>query len=88
MIAEAGDDALTQTDPDADDLDAFLERYPKTQVRDFDGNPDRVSELDALIAYLQMITAPSFTSSHSSKGSSPHCRNWRLWAKLGQIGTR
>jgi len=25
------------------------------QVRDFDGNPAQVSEMDALIAYLQML---------------------------------
>ena len=24
-------------------------------IRDFDGNPDRVTEMDALIAYLQML---------------------------------
>jgi cytochrome c oxidase cbb3-type subunit 2 len=55
MIAQAENDAWTQTNPDADDLDAFLERYPKAQVRDFDGDPEMVSELDALIAYLQML---------------------------------
>ena len=30
-------------------------RYPKTQSRDFDGNPGRISEADALIAYLQVL---------------------------------
>ncbi|HAE00527.1 MAG TPA: cytochrome-c oxidase, cbb3-type subunit II, partial [Rhodospirillaceae bacterium] len=30
-------------------------RYPKAVVGDFDGNPDRVTEMDALIAYLQML---------------------------------
>ena len=39
---------------DADPGD-LTERYPKAQVRDFDGNPDMVSEMDALIAYLQML---------------------------------
>jgi cytochrome c oxidase cbb3-type subunit II len=38
-------------------------RYAKVAVRDFDGNPQRVSELDALIAYLQMLgTLVDFTS--------------------------
>ena len=29
--------------------------YAKVQVRDFDGNPDRLTEMDALVAYLQML---------------------------------
>ena len=33
----------------------LAKRYPKAQARDFDGNPDRISEADALIAYLQML---------------------------------
>ncbi len=33
----------------------FLARYPKAQVRQFDGDPSRVTELDAVIAYLQML---------------------------------
>jgi cytochrome c oxidase cbb3-type subunit 2 len=37
------------------DYDGFLARYPGAPVRDFDGNPDMVSELDALIAYLQVL---------------------------------
>jgi len=30
-------------------------RYPKAQARDFDGNPDQITEADALIAYLQVL---------------------------------
>ncbi|MBV7257421.1 cytochrome-c oxidase, cbb3-type subunit II [Pacificimonas sp. WHA3] len=30
-------------------------RYPKVQVRDFDGDPQRLTEMDALVAYLQML---------------------------------
>ena len=30
-------------------------RYPKSQVRDFDGQPDKLTEMDALIAYLQVL---------------------------------
>ena len=55
MIANAESDIYTQLDPYAADYDAFLERYPGAPVRDFDGNPDMVSELDALIAYLQIL---------------------------------
>jgi len=32
-----------------------MARYPKAQARDFDGNPDRLTEMDALVAYLQML---------------------------------
>ena len=30
-------------------------RYPKANVRDFDGKPGRLTEMDALVAYLQML---------------------------------
>jgi len=37
-------------------------RYPKSVVGDFDGDPSRITELDALIAYLQMLgTLVDFT---------------------------
>ena len=55
MIAKAESDARVQVDPDADEVEEFLARYPKAQVRDFDGNPKMISEMDALIAYLQML---------------------------------
>ena len=62
MVELALTDLRTQVDPDSDNFDAFMERYPKAQVRDFDGNPDRISELDALIAYMQMLgTLVDFT---------------------------
>jgi len=63
MITNAELDLAIQVNPDADEIDAFLERYPKAQVRNFDGNPMMLSELDALIAYLQMMgTLVDFTS--------------------------
>jgi cytochrome c oxidase cbb3-type subunit 2 len=55
MIENAVADFNTQANPDAGDPDALLARYPKAQVRDFDGNPEMISELDAVIAYLQML---------------------------------
>ena len=33
----------------------MLQRYPKAMVGDFDGQPDRLTEMDALIAYLQIL---------------------------------
>ena len=53
-IAKANDDIKAQADPDAGAGD-LQKRYPKSQVRDFDGDPSRVTEMDALIAYLQML---------------------------------
>ena len=53
-IEMAASDLIAQADPDIDEGD-LLERYPKAHVRDFDGNPDVVTEMDALIAYMQML---------------------------------
>lgn len=35
------------------DVAALQKRYPKAQARDYDGDPKRVTEMDALVAYLQ-----------------------------------
>jgi cytochrome c oxidase cbb3-type subunit 2 len=62
MIENAVADARVQVDPDAEAFDEFLARYPGAQVRDFDGNPELLSEMDAMIAYLQMLgTLVDFT---------------------------
>ncbi|MDT6940184.1 cytochrome-c oxidase, cbb3-type subunit II [Brucella pseudogrignonensis] len=54
MVDNALADLKAQAEPDADTT-ALLERYPKAKVGDFDGNPQVISEMDALIAYLQML---------------------------------
>jgi cytochrome c oxidase cbb3-type subunit 2 len=62
MVENARADLRTQANPDAGDVDALLNRYPKAPARDFDGNPRAVTEADALIAYLQMLgTQVDFT---------------------------
>lgn len=53
MIEVAQDDFMAQADPDSD-YDGLLERYPGAQVRNFDNLPG-ISEMDALIAYMQML---------------------------------
>lgn len=53
-IAQAKADLVAQADPEADAGD-LAARYPKAQIRDFDGDPARVTEMDALVAYLQML---------------------------------
>ncbi|MDQ7071309.1 MAG: cytochrome-c oxidase, cbb3-type subunit II [Rhodobacterales bacterium] len=53
MVASASADFAVQSDPEGD-YDDLLARYPKAQTRNFDGKPG-ISEMDALIAYLQML---------------------------------
>jgi cytochrome c oxidase cbb3-type subunit 2 len=53
MIETAAADFKAQANPDAD-YDDLLLRYPKANVSNFDGQPG-VSEMDALIAYLQVL---------------------------------
>ena len=55
MLEAAVSDVETQLDSYAEDYDGFQERYPGAVMRDFDGNPDQVTEFDALIAYLQVL---------------------------------
>ena len=55
QIAEAAKDLLGQASPDTDAADGFEERWPEIAIRDFDGNPKAVTEMDALVAYLQML---------------------------------
>lgn len=62
MIRDARSDLVAQATPDADTA-ALAERYPKMQARDFDGDPSRLTEMDALVAYLQMLgTLVDFTA--------------------------
>lgn len=53
-LAQANADLRAQADPEMDPTD-LMARYPKAQARDFDGNPSRLTEMDALVAYLQML---------------------------------
>jgi cytochrome c oxidase cbb3-type subunit 2 len=56
MIKDAKADVVAQISPDTEEAKALLARYPKAQVRKFDGTPGtEPTELDALIAYLQML---------------------------------
>ncbi|MEM9619700.1 MAG: cytochrome-c oxidase, cbb3-type subunit II [Pseudomonadota bacterium] len=55
MIELASLDLATQVDPFSDNYDAFLERYPNAVIRDFDGDPRKITEMDAMIAYLQVL---------------------------------
>ena len=64
MIDKANEDLLAQINPDSEAAKSVLTRYPKAQVRKFDGaaSPEP-TELDALISYLQMLgTLVDFTN--------------------------
>ncbi len=55
-IEQAAQDAYRQADEEANDEDLLIERYGENvNVRDFDGDPNLVSEMDALVSYLQMM---------------------------------
>jgi len=51
-IAKANEDLRAQAGDEGADL---AKRYPKAQSRDYDGNPGRLTEMDALVAYLQVL---------------------------------
>ncbi len=56
MIANAAADALAQARPDSPRVDGVVERYgDETNIRYFDGIDGRVTEMDALVAYLQIL---------------------------------
>jgi cytochrome c oxidase cbb3-type subunit II len=60
-ILNARADLVAQTNPDGDSS-GFVGRYANARIADFDGNPAKVTEMDALVAYLQMLgTLVDFT---------------------------
>ena len=69
-IENAAADLVAQTAPDTKDAKALVDRYrtfvtdpakpdqkadPKVKVGNFDGNAEAATELDAVVAYLQML---------------------------------
>ncbi len=59
QVELAVQDFRSQADPDGNvyadsDADGVVERYPGAQIRNFDGQPE-LTEMDALIAYMQML---------------------------------
>jgi cytochrome c oxidase cbb3-type subunit 2 len=55
QIANAKADMVAQANPDGEGADAVQKRYPKAVVRNFDGDAQRLTEMDALVAYLQVL---------------------------------
>ena len=71
-IASAKADLEAQAEEGSDGATGLHKRYgDKVQTRDFDGNPDRISEMDALIAYLQMLgTLVDFKTYHPERAEN------------------
>ncbi|MCF3630238.1 cytochrome-c oxidase, cbb3-type subunit II [Thalassospiraceae bacterium LMO-SO8] len=55
MIEAAKADLEAQVNPDSDGVEAMQKRYPGAQARNFDAQPGVPTEMDALIAYLQVL---------------------------------
>jgi cytochrome c oxidase cbb3-type subunit II len=56
MITNASFDAYGQSNPDSPQAEAVAKRYGKaTTIRAFDGQPNRLTEMDAMVAYLQIL---------------------------------
>jgi len=63
MIANARAHLIAQVDPEADfdaqdelvaEYETAAGRVGTVEIRDYDGDPDTITEMDALVAYLQM----------------------------------
>ncbi|MDW9478521.1 cytochrome-c oxidase, cbb3-type subunit II [Sinorhizobium meliloti] len=68
MIGNAAADLKAQADPNADGSGVEA-RYPKAKLGDFDGDPQRLTEMDALVAYLQMLgTLVDFSTYDAAAG--------------------
>jgi cytochrome c oxidase cbb3-type subunit 2 len=65
QIAHAREDLLAQRDPNADSA-GLLKRYPKANV--VAGEGSRPTEMDALVAYLQMLgTLVNFADTNTER---------------------
>ena len=62
MVKDAVADLIAQATPGSS-ATGIETRYPKVRIEDFDGDPKRITEMDALVAYLQMLgTLVDFTT--------------------------
>jgi cytochrome c oxidase cbb3-type subunit 2 len=74
MIANATADAIGQAEPDSDQAAGVAARYGEaTHVRAFDGDATTVTEMDALVAYLQILGRLTDAAYHrpASDGARP-----------------
>jgi cytochrome c oxidase cbb3-type subunit 2 len=79
MIENAEADMMAQADPDSADASGREERYPKAVLGNFDGNPATVTEMDALVAYLQMLgTLVDFSTYDEAPATGRRAQRWKL----------
>jgi len=72
MIDNAKDDAYAQANPDADVVDGFFERYGyDSNARYFDGDRRALTEMDALVAYLQIVGELTNAAARQTTSVSP-----------------
>jgi len=69
QIKNAKTDLYAQADPDSDGAEDVAARYPKAQVRAFDGDPETLTEMDAVIAYLQVLGTMVDFSTYDAKAN-------------------
>ena len=56
MIKNAEADAIAQASPEAPGVDGLIDRYGEaTTVRAFDQKPSQLTEMDAVVSYLQIL---------------------------------
>lgn len=64
QIANAVGDLRAQANPNLVDPEDMMARYPKAVAGVFDRNPDTITEMDALVAYLQVLGTMVDTTSY------------------------
>ena len=69
QIANVAVDVAAQVNPDDKNVSAMLKRYPKAVARDFDGNSAKLTEMDAVVAYLQVLGTMVDFSSYDDKAN-------------------
>lgn len=67
-IKNAQADLVAQATPDGD-TSGLMSRYANVRAADFDGNPAKVTEMDALVAYLQMLGTLVDFSTYDAKAN-------------------
>jgi cytochrome c oxidase cbb3-type subunit 2 len=70
QVANVAADVAAQINPDDKNASALLKRYPKAVARTFDGaDPKKVTEMDAVVAYLQVLGTMVDFSTYDDKAN-------------------
>lgn len=72
MVENAAADAMGQATPDSGFAAGVAERYgEETNIRVFDGEAGRLTEMDALVAYLQILGRLTDAATNAGPGTDP-----------------